>query len=643
VFVHPAEKKLGTTRPFRIAGLERVRQLAVGYESLCAIDADGGLRCIGMLQLGRMGQGYGDFKVPHVAQVAISDGHTIDGSHACAVRRDGRVACWGSNGSGELGAGDLVHHKEPVDVPGVTDAVEVSAGDGASCARRRGGAVLCWGRRLGLRDPQGDPLRPTKVPGLDDAVSVSSGGKLSCAARKQGSVVCWGHGAFGVPGRVQVDAPTPIPGVAGAVQVSVGPTEMACARTAAGGVVCWGSGALGDGTLSKEAAPVAVAGLTGVAQVSVGGSATCARTSDGAVLCWGRNEMSDTGHPPQLQPAARPLAGRPRAARLSAGDDRTCFIGAAGDVSCRGPVSDAPDPAPRLGPVAEIAVGARHTCLRRPDGRVLCWGANDYGQLGDKTGVDRAEPAPTVPPVDDARAIAASMGKTCALRATGALVCWGNGPRDEGAVPTGGLRDAVAVAMGSDFICALRREGEVACFGGRFGQHAFGPALALARREQPPPTVAELSPARAIAARGNQMCALRKDGVVVCTGGGRSFGGHVGMRNLNLDPKRSIRAGADGVALAVGMAHACVLRGGGGVACWGDGVLGQLGGGTAVAGVAAQAVEVPGIGGAREIVAGLDHTCARLADGEVRCWGFDSDGRITGAAASLRPGRVALP
>jgi alpha-tubulin suppressor-like RCC1 family protein len=362
--------------------------------------------------------------------------------------------------------------------------------------------------------------------------------------------------------------------------------------------------------------------------------------------------MGDTGHPPQLQPAARALPDRPHAAHLAAGDDRTCLISAAGDVSCRAPINGGPlspntpaasEPPRNLGPAAELALGLRHSCLRRPDGHVLCWGDNAYSQLGDGTTESRATPAPTVPPIDDARALVAEGVRTCAVRATGALACWGGTYRGEGPAPAGGLRDAVEVALGREFTCALRRGGEVGCWGARFGKHAFGPDLALAHREQPPPTVADLSPARAIGARDDQMCALRRDGVVACTGGGRGNRGWIGERNLRLDPRRSIKGAADGVALAVGQAHACLLRSSGGVACWGDGVLGQLGGGAPVAAVAAEAVAVPGLAGAREIASGLDDTCARLADGEVRCWGFDGDGRLTGSVASLRPGRVALP
>jgi len=632
VLAHPAEHKFGVARPFPIAGLNGAKQLSVGSDSLCAVDGAGHLTCLGTLWFGHSGGGHPKLELDPIAQVAMSHFST-DGSHACAVRRDGRVVCWGSNGKGQLGVGDLDTHKDPVNVPGIADAVEVSVGNGFSCARQRTGAVFCWGRRLGLRDPQGDPLRPRKVPGVEGAVSLSSGGLQTCVARTDGSVVCWGHGAFGVPGRVQIDAPTDIPGVTGAVQVSVGAAGMACARTAASGVVCWGSGALGDGKMSVEAAPVEIPGLRDVVHVAVGATASCVLTTRGEVLCWGRTEMGDNGQAPQLQLASRPLLDRPHAAGLAAGDERTCFIGNAGDVRCRGPIGATSEPVRKLGPIAELAIALRHSCVRHIEGRVLCWGENDYGQLGDGTTIAHADPAPTDPSIYDARSIAATFGRTCAVRRTGALVCWGGGASQmNGPVPTGGFTDAAEVAMGREFVCVRRSHGEVACLDGRFGK----------RTGQPPTALPELSPAIAIAAREDQVCALRRDGVVACSGGGRGFHGWRGERNIRLEPLRLMKGGADAVAIAVGMAHGCLLRRGGTVACWGDGTRGQLGGPPTDV-VATEPLAVPGIRDAREIVAGLDHTCARLASGEVRCWGYDDDGRLSRGAASLRPGPVALP
>jgi len=39
----------------------------------------------------------------------------------------------------------------------------------------------------------------------------------------------------------------------------------------------------------------------------------------------------------------------------------------------------------RLGDAVEVAAGDRHTCARLRDGRVSCWGNNDFGQAGDGT------------------------------------------------------------------------------------------------------------------------------------------------------------------------------------------------------------------------------------------------------------------
>jgi alpha-tubulin suppressor-like RCC1 family protein len=45
-----------------------------------------------------------------------------------------------------------------------------------------------------------------------------------------------------------------------------------------------------------------------------------------------------------------------------------------------------------LGAVAEVAVGDGHACARLADGSVACWGANESGQLGDGTTLDRHLP-----------------------------------------------------------------------------------------------------------------------------------------------------------------------------------------------------------------------------------------------------------
>jgi hypothetical protein len=68
--------------------------------------------------------------------------------HTCARFATGRVRCWGSNASGELGDGSFTG-RGPTgpDVVGLTDAVELATGGGEyGCAIRADGNVVCWGR-----------------------------------------------------------------------------------------------------------------------------------------------------------------------------------------------------------------------------------------------------------------------------------------------------------------------------------------------------------------------------------------------------------------------------------------------------------------------------------------------------------------
>ena len=71
--------------------------------------------------------------------------------HACARRKNGSIACWGSNHFGKLGvvpSGIDVKHLRPVQVPGITDATRIAVSSLASCAQRATGGIVCWGGNI---------------------------------------------------------------------------------------------------------------------------------------------------------------------------------------------------------------------------------------------------------------------------------------------------------------------------------------------------------------------------------------------------------------------------------------------------------------------------------------------------------------
>jgi alpha-tubulin suppressor-like RCC1 family protein len=71
-----------------------------------------------------------------------------------------------------------------------------------------------------------------------------------------------------------------------------------------------------------------------------------------------------------------------------------------------------------------VAAGGAHTCAITAERTVVCWGANDDGQLGD--GGTQASAAPVaVAGLTDAARLRAGAAHTCAQRMDGTVWCWG--------------------------------------------------------------------------------------------------------------------------------------------------------------------------------------------------------------------------
>jgi alpha-tubulin suppressor-like RCC1 family protein len=66
-------------------------------------------------------------------------------AHACAVRADHTLWCWGAGKQGQLGDGGGADRASPVQVGRETTWAAVTVGVGWTCGVRQDGNQLCWG------------------------------------------------------------------------------------------------------------------------------------------------------------------------------------------------------------------------------------------------------------------------------------------------------------------------------------------------------------------------------------------------------------------------------------------------------------------------------------------------------------------
>jgi alpha-tubulin suppressor-like RCC1 family protein len=341
---------------------------------------------------------------PNVFQTALGE------AHSCARKPDGTVKCWGTDDLGQTGSnGDSINGiaDTPRIVKDVTDAVDIAAGRNHTCIARQTGTVSCWGYnvagQLGNGESNNVKTTPVDVVSLK-GVAVAAGGDFSCAIRTQGTVACWGGNDSGQLGRgnaIGSITPVAVTDLTDVVAISAGQAHV-CAVKSDGGVLCWGegmNGQLGYGAVGNKPKPVLVESLPPAQNVATGQRSTCALTRENTVYCWGANEVGQlgTGAPnTTANPSPIIVTNLNDAIAIRTGRNHTCATRKTGAVVCwgagdRGQLGDGADGGARAsaGPVSDIrtaigiGAGGDHACAPTSDDTVLCWGANDRGQLGN--------------------------------------------------------------------------------------------------------------------------------------------------------------------------------------------------------------------------------------------------------------------
>jgi len=188
---------------------------------------------------------------------------------------------------------------------------------------------------------------------------------------------------------------------------------------------------------------------------------------------------------------------------------------------------------------------------------------------------------------------------TCAVRRSGAVLCWGSDPKREleRPVPTpiGAINDAEQVSTHM-FSAAVTRSGKLLWWGVRRNAVDAIPFL----------TKSPISVATGVSI-GFDVCWIENHRDARCA---------YGLKGVSIKSVRQV---------SLGELHGCVLHHDGEVSCWGNNFFSQVNdSGKEVI----LPVRIAGLKDVVQISAGKTHTCALLANGTVACWGSNRAGEL---------------
>ncbi|HEY2917338.1 MAG TPA: hypothetical protein VGI98_09030 [Candidatus Limnocylindrales bacterium] len=666
--------------PVQVVNVSGATAISSGYDHVCALLGSGQVRCWGRDTFGQLGNSQttnssNPVAVPGVTASAVAAG--LDDT--CALTGSGTVWCWGA---AHYGANDPDASLPPHQVNGNFLPGLVTTGAFHACALTAARTVQCWGGngngQLGLPNVAGPVSTPTTVPGLSNVISLSAGSYHTCAVLMDGTARCWGDNAMGELGNGDSgtghlsNVPVVVSGLTNAESISAG-GDHTCALKTDRTVWCWGDnadGAVGNPTYGTIQATPGAVNITSVQSVSAGSGHTCA-IANTYVWCWGAGANGQLGNLNGTRSATpvrviyeQSLEPLQNVLEVVARYAYSCAIAAGGSVLCwgwnaydsvgDGDTTSAYEVGHGLQSQDWVSLGVTgnhgvHTCALKSDGAVMCWGANDRGQLGIGSTTTKEVASSYVSGLSDAVQVSVGFGFSCALRATGTITCWGDNNADQlGSTasspqatpsPVGsyvvGAR-ALAIDAGATHTCALIAGGGARCWGSN-GSGRLGDGTTTQRSK--PVAVSGLTSATAISAGGAHSCAILVGGTAACWGSNTN--GQIGDGSTST---RSVPVAVTGltkaIAISAGGTHTCALIAGGTVQCWGLNSSGQLGDGSTTdrhAPVTVKTNSTTTLTGVVAISAGTNHTCALLSTGLVRCWGAGANGRLGNGSTSNQP------
>jgi alpha-tubulin suppressor-like RCC1 family protein len=425
------DNSIGSKRtPVSVLGaVKTFCKISTGQNHSLAIDKNGRAWAWGANGSGRLGDNsIANRLTPVSVQGAVKTFCQIDagGTHSVAIDKNGRVWAWGVNSSAEIGNNLAASKRTPVSVLGaVKTFCQITTANAYSIAIDKNGRAWGWGYNSSgqLGDNSiANRLTPVSVQGaVKTFCQIDAGGQgnvaefnHSLAIDKNGRVWAWGYNASGQLGDNSiVSKRTPV-SVLGAVKTFCkisGGQSHSLAIDKNGRAWAWGgnaSGRLGDNSIVSKLTPVSVLGAVKTfCEITAGNAYSIAIDKNGRAWGWGYNlsgQLGDNSITSKLTPVS--VQGAVKTfCKISGGQNHSLTIdkngrawawgqntsgqlGLGGIISVFTPVTITG----ATKTFCAISAGDGFSTAIDKNGRAWAWGANNGGQLGDNSIVQKTSP-----------------------------------------------------------------------------------------------------------------------------------------------------------------------------------------------------------------------------------------------------------